>query len=438
MNELTPVGTIEAVSLPEHNIYDVLAKIDTGADGSAIWASNVSEKDGVLSYNLFGPSSPHYNGRKIKTKNFSRVRVKNSFGEQEVRYKVSLKIRISGRTILARMTLANRNSHRFPILVGKRTLRGKFVVDVARKNRALGNKRILLVMGENDEFSDAYVDSLRSEGLEIGSVTYSDLVYSYGPKGNSIVIDLTTEDVASYSLVYFINSSVDGHLSVAAAFAAYLAKRNVVFIDRSVSLCPLPDKVLQYMNLGDNSLPIPPSIFMLPSKLRHAYEKLVVELGLPFVLKDINPLGDENLFLVNSKNDFDRATRQAAELEVWLIAQQYVPHERAYRLLTFGSQVFLAIKIEAADKQESLYRVDQSKNEESIEPDELPAKLIELAVTAAKVCGLQIAGVDLLQDKVTKVWYCLGVNKSPVIEGGEFIREREAAVAKYLTQRLFE
>ena len=105
MNQpLTHIGTTEVISLPEYSIDSVMAKIDTGADSSAIWASNIAEIDGELRFTFFGPQSPHFNGLEIHTRKYSLVTVKNSFGQREVRYKVSLKLQIADKTIRANTT----------------------------------------------------------------------------------------------------------------------------------------------------------------------------------------------------------------------------------------------------------------------------------------------------------------------------------------------
>src|SRR5664279_383764 len=133
MKDIPHIGTIESVSLTNEKIQAVPAKIDTGADSSAIWASDIAEQDGKLSFALFGRKSPFYTGKVINTKDYSVVSVKNSFGQSERRYKVHIKIVLAGTPIRASFSLANRERNRYPILIGRRTLRGKFLVDVNHK-----------------------------------------------------------------------------------------------------------------------------------------------------------------------------------------------------------------------------------------------------------------------------------------------------------------
>ena len=87
---------------------NVPAKVDTGADSSSVWASNVRvDKDGVLKFSLFGKGSPHYNGKVFRRTDYSVAMVKALF------------------------SLSDRAVHNFPVLIGRRTLSGKFLVDVS-------------------------------------------------------------------------------------------------------------------------------------------------------------------------------------------------------------------------------------------------------------------------------------------------------------------
>jgi glutathione synthase/RimK-type ligase-like ATP-grasp enzyme len=435
---LIPIGTIETVGLPDFGIDDILAKVDTGADSSAIWASSVAVESGELCYHLFGPTSPFYNSEPIRTRRFTKVVVQNSFGHKEERYKVTLKLKIEDRVINARFTLANRSNHRFPILIGRRTLKGKFVVDPSRRSKALGNQRIALLLLRKGEANRAYAEALKNEGLEIDRIAYEDLEFRLGGSGNHIRVASTGTDIADYSLVYFRTATVSGHHDVAAAIAQYLSDRRVDFIDRTVAASVDLEKIYQYTVLTDNGVSIPPTIFRLPHKLAQEYEKLVAELGLPFVLKDSNGKRGQNNFLINSKTEFDRALLQAKDFDVWLLAQQYIPNDFIYRLITMGGEVALILRRGRDKGQTHLYSTARGSKVVLMDPAEMAAQLLDLAPMAAKLMGLQIAGVDLVQDKVSELWYCLEVNQAPQLYSGSFVTEKEAAVAKYLSKRLFD
>lgn len=137
---LDVIGSTEYVSVGK--ISKVPAKIDTGADSSAIWASDiVVEKDGTLSYKLFAPSCPYYTGDTIESKEYSVSIVRSSNGHEQIRYKVVLPLKICGNTIKTSLTLADRSRNIFPILIGRRTISGKFLVDVSKKEVKLPTRK---------------------------------------------------------------------------------------------------------------------------------------------------------------------------------------------------------------------------------------------------------------------------------------------------------
>jgi hypothetical protein len=109
------------------------AKSDTAADSTSVWASNIKmSKDGVLSFTLFDKSSPFYTGEVIERTDYSTVVTRNSHGGEKISYRTHLTMKLAGRKINALVTLSDRSKNNFPILIGKRTIRGKFIVDVSK------------------------------------------------------------------------------------------------------------------------------------------------------------------------------------------------------------------------------------------------------------------------------------------------------------------
>ena len=129
---VTMIGRAERIDLPKQGIFAVPAKIDTGADSSSIWSSNIKETPDGLQFTLFGPGSDFYTGETLlcKADEYEVTRVASSFGDREFRYKVKLTARIKGRLVRGSFTLADRSNKTYPILLGRRLLSGKFIVDV--------------------------------------------------------------------------------------------------------------------------------------------------------------------------------------------------------------------------------------------------------------------------------------------------------------------
>ena len=133
MNKSLPViGKACKITIVDH-AQNVPAKVDTGADSSSIWASNISiDKSGVLHFTLFAEGSEFYTGEVISRKDFKVAQVTSSNGHAQIRYRVYLTIKLEGKTIRVLFNLSDRSRNVFPILIGRRTITGKFLVDVSR------------------------------------------------------------------------------------------------------------------------------------------------------------------------------------------------------------------------------------------------------------------------------------------------------------------
>lgn len=128
------IGRAERIDFPSLGLLRVPAKVDTGADVSSIWATNIRNTSEGLRFTLFGKSYQHYTGQEILAtpSTYTITRVSNSFGVKEFRYKIKLTIRVKNKKIRGTFTLADRSQKTYPILLGRRLLSGKFVVDVSR------------------------------------------------------------------------------------------------------------------------------------------------------------------------------------------------------------------------------------------------------------------------------------------------------------------
>lgn len=132
VRQLPIIGSTALVTVA--GIENVPAKVDTGADSSSIWASNiVINSENQLEFCFFGPESHLYTGEKITVDDYSVQRVRSSTGEVTIRYRVPLSVQINGRSMKAKFTLYDRSKNNFPILIGRKTLKNRFLVDVAQR-----------------------------------------------------------------------------------------------------------------------------------------------------------------------------------------------------------------------------------------------------------------------------------------------------------------
>ena len=132
MKQLSTIGRDTYIDVMS-NIKNVPAKIDTGADGSAIWASDIHlDRQGRLVFKLFGKSSPFYTGKTIRRKTFSAASVKSASGDVIIKFKTPIRIKLGGRIIKVNFGLCDRSTHTYPVLIGRCTLHNKFLVDVSQ------------------------------------------------------------------------------------------------------------------------------------------------------------------------------------------------------------------------------------------------------------------------------------------------------------------
>lgn len=136
---LSIIGSTEFVDVA--NIKHIPAKIDTGADSSSIWASHIRvTRDGVLHFRLFDEGSPFYTGKAFKRENYKVAVVRNASGHEQIRYRTQIIVTLGGRKIRALFYLADRSNNNFPILIGRRTISGKFLVDVSKNHTPMPAK----------------------------------------------------------------------------------------------------------------------------------------------------------------------------------------------------------------------------------------------------------------------------------------------------------
>lgn len=134
LKQIKVIGRREFVDFPDLNIFNTEAKIDTGAFSSAIHCENIqvlneNGKD-YLSFSLPSEFYPGNETQQLRFDNFKQKKIKNSFGEAEDRYIIRTKIHIGHKLIVADFSLSDRKSMRYPILIGRKAIKGKFMIDV--------------------------------------------------------------------------------------------------------------------------------------------------------------------------------------------------------------------------------------------------------------------------------------------------------------------
>lgn len=138
------IGRVEEVNLPALNITGIDAKIDTGAYSSSLHCHQIEvyekEEEQWVRFNLLDPEHPAYNDKLIELPLFDEREVKSSNGLSELRFFIKTEIELFGNIFLVELSLTDRSEMKFPLLIGRKFINKKFIVDVSKKNLSKKNQ----------------------------------------------------------------------------------------------------------------------------------------------------------------------------------------------------------------------------------------------------------------------------------------------------------
>lgn len=133
MSEKTVIGWREWIALPGLGIDALKCKIDTGAKTSALHAFYVEpfEREGKRMVRFGLHPNQHDSDTVIEcVAEVYDVRiVSDSGGHKEERYVIKTPLRMGAYAFDAEITLTNRDAMRFRMLLGRRAMERRFIVD---------------------------------------------------------------------------------------------------------------------------------------------------------------------------------------------------------------------------------------------------------------------------------------------------------------------
>ena len=135
------LGRYDRVDLPDLKLRNIHAKVDTGAYRCSLHCHQVEVIDGLLHFILLDQEHPGFTGKRFVFDKYHERDIRNSFGETERRFVIVATVRIFNEDITAEFSLCNRGSLKFPILIGRKILRGRFLIDAKKKNLSYKEKR---------------------------------------------------------------------------------------------------------------------------------------------------------------------------------------------------------------------------------------------------------------------------------------------------------
>jgi len=132
------IGRRSVAKLKELGAVKIVAKIDTGAYSSTLHAENIhlalnKDNERVLKFDVIPSAQLETKDGKIQTietKDYFVQKVRSSNGVIQERFSIKTKMTLEGRIFPAVLTLSNRSEMGYPLLIGRRLIRSRFIVNV--------------------------------------------------------------------------------------------------------------------------------------------------------------------------------------------------------------------------------------------------------------------------------------------------------------------
>lgn len=434
------IGRVEEVEFVDYGI-SAAAKVDTGAESSSLWASAIVEDDAGLSFIFFGPASPLYTGKAVHVGkgHYKQAYVVNSFGQKELRYKVKLRVNLADRLIAATFTLSSRENMVYPILVGRRLLYGKFVVDVRggtplaeeeqKRSFELQNSVVadpqkklriaILSKGPGNYSTKRLKEEAMLRGHDVRIINYAKCYATI--ESNNPVVRYKGKELHDVDVII---PRIAAHLtSYGSSIVRQFELKNNFTTTTSIAIVRSRDKLRSSQLLAKAGVGIPKTVF---AREAADFDDVLDQVGgAPVIIKVARGTHGNGVVLAETKKAA-KAVMQAFYVEgVNFMVQEFIAESAGTDIRAFvvNGKVVASMKRQSLDDD---FRSNLHQGGEGT-PVVLTDEERKTAQRAAKAMGLPICGVDMMRSNRGPL--VLEVNASPGF-GIEKVTGRN--VAKYI------
>lgn len=417
MNELLKnkivVGSEEWCGLPELGIPAIKARVDSGAKTSSLHAFNIRafKRGGVswVSYELH----PIQHNRKVIVRCESEVvdrrMVKSSSGVAEKRYVIKTRLELSGHSWEIEVTLANRDSMGYRMLLGRAAMLGRILVDPSAKQLCGAMSKV--------QSERLYGQSSHGiQGLKLGLLASNPRLYS-----NRRIIEAAEErgheiqfiDIkqcymkldADNPELHFgrgqtlndLDAVIPRIKSEIGMFGCALLRQfenvGIYALNSSAAISNTRNKLLAMQTLLDHGVSLPPSAAAnSPMDIPDLTD--MVE-GFPLVVKLAQGFKGEGVVLAESASDADSIISAFKTANANLLIQKYIKEAGGMdiRVLVVDGKAVSAVESNSTRDPSGVNLLRGS----ATAPAKLSSLERRLAVKAAKALGLKVAGVDMIR-----------------------------------------
>ncbi|CAI8284340.1 MAG: Ribosomal protein S6--L-glutamate ligase [Bacteroidota bacterium] len=437
----TVVGSEEWVSLGELNIPYVKARVDSGAKTSSLHAVSIQpfQKDNETWVNFDVFPIQNDGKRKISCKALvidKRV-VKSSSGNREHRYVVRTSISLNDKVWDVELTLTNRDSMGYRMLLGREAMMGRIVVDPAES--------FLTGTVEDETIIKSYQQFKKpNEGLRIGLLASNQNLYSnrrimeaaeqrgheiefYNIRQCFMKLDATTPQIhyrggnAIEPLDAVIPRIRPAQTFYACALLRLFESLGVFCLNNSDSIIQSRDKLFSLQLLLKQGVQIPTTGFA--SSPLDTNDLIEMVGGSPLIVKLLEGTQGKGVVLAETKKAAESVINAFKSLNANILVQEFIKEAdgKDLRCFVIDGKVVAAMQ-RTAPPGEFRANVHLGGTTSIIRAT---AEERKLAIKATKAMGLRVAGVDIIRSASGPL--VLEVNSSPGLEGIEAATQKDIA-----------
>ena len=435
------LGSEEWCSFPELGIPAIKARVDSGAKTSALHAINIApfkkEDENWVKFDI----NPIQNNLKTvihcQAKLIDKRIVKSSSGYREQRYVIQTEISIGDKNWIIEMTLTNRDSMGFRMLLGREAMSGRILVDPEQK--------YLLGQTSSEKLKELYINSIAvKSGLRIGLLASNPELYSNKRimeagemRGHEMHFLNIKEcymklDADKPEIHYRGGKILDNFDAIiprirpsitfyGCALTRQFEAMKVYCLNSAAAITQSRDKLFSLQLLLRNGVDIPTTGFANSPLDTDDLIKMVG--GPPLIVKLLEGTQGKGVVLAETKKAAESVINAFKSLNANILVQEFIKEANGkdLRLFVVDGKVVASMQREAAPG-EFRANIHMGGTASIIKPT---AEEKKIAIKAAKAMDLKIAGVDIIRS--SKGPLLLEVNSSPGLEGIEGATNKDIA-----------
>ncbi|TRX37537.1 30S ribosomal protein S6--L-glutamate ligase [Flavobacterium restrictum] len=435
------LGSEEWCSFPELNIPTIKARVDSGAKTSALHAINIApfikNESNWVKFDI----NPIQNNIKTvihcEAPLVDKRIVKSSSGFREQRYVIQSKVQLGDDSWPIEMTLTNRDSMGFRMLLGREAMSGRVLVDPEQK--------YLLGQPTQDSLMELYKNAEKaSSGLRIGLLASNPELYSNkrimeaGEMRGHEMHFLNIKECymkldASKPEIHYRGGKILNQFDAiiprirpsitfyGCALTRQFEALKVFCLNSSTAITQSRDKLYSLQLLLNHGVEIPTTGFANSPLDTDDLIKMVG--GSPLIVKLLEGTQGKGVVLAETKKAAESVINAFKSLNANILVQEFIKEANGkdIRCFVIDGKVVAAIQREAMPGE---FRANIHLGG-TASVIKVTAEEKRIAIKAAKAMDLKVAGVDIIRS--SKGPLLLEVNSSPGLEGIEGATNKDIA-----------